>query len=113
MKRSRLTERNMSDQHSGEMGSAREQPLRLPHRPKDFHPGYSRVLMRTELKERFRQFRQEIGLHESHYERCLISAGIELLLSSESMRQSWLNNLAEAAREDAVLATSAQQIRSA
>lgn len=103
----------MYEQHHREIGGAREQSSRGPHRSRDFQPGYSIVLLRTDLKERFRQFRLEMGLIESHYERCLISAGIEMLMSDESMRQSWMNNLAEAAREDAVLATSLQQIRSA
>jgi hypothetical protein len=81
---------------------------------KDFHPGYSAVLVRTDLKGEPRRFRTEQGLaHDTHIERCLMSAGIELLLREKSLHSRWIEMLAEAARQDVILASRPRQIRGA
>ncbi len=82
-------------------------------RGKDFHPGYSAVLVRTELKDALRKFRVDKGFaHESHIERCLMSAGIELLLRDKSLHAKWMEMLADAARQDVILAAKPRQFRS-
>lgn len=79
---------------------------------KDFHPGYSAVLVRTDLKDELRRFRTEQGFaHDTHIERCLMSAGIELLLREKSLHSRWMEMLAEAARQDVILASRTRQIR--
>lgn len=79
---------------------------------KDFHPGYSPVLVRTDLKGELRRFRTEQGFaHDTHIERCLMSAGIELLLRDKSLHGRWMEMLAEAARQDVILASRPRQVR--
>lgn len=71
---------------------------------KDFHFGYSPVLLRTELKDELKRFRREQGFgHESHIERCLLSAAVEMLLNEQSLHQRWVEMLAEATRKDVFL----------
>jgi hypothetical protein len=78
---------------------------------KDFHPGYSAVLVRSDLKDSLRQFRRDKGFgHDSHIERCLMSAAIEMLLTDSGLHGRWIEMLGEATRTDVLLA-SQQQIR--
>jgi hypothetical protein len=79
-------------------------PVQRGSKGKDFHVGYSPVLLRTELKEKLRRFRHEKGFHhESHIERCLLSAAVEMLLSESSLHPRWMEMLAEATSRDVML----------
>lgn len=69
--------------------------------PKDYVPGYSAVLVRSEVKERLARFRSESGLlHESMVERCLVTAAFELLLSDPSLHARWIEQFKEAVNAD-------------
>lgn len=73
---------------------------------KDFHRGYSPVLIRTDLKEALKKFRKDYGFgFDSHLERCLLSAGVELLLNDKSLHPKWIEMLSEATRKDVLLVT--------
>ena len=81
-----------------------------PARSRDFHVGYSPVLLRTDLKESLKRFRRDLGFgHDSHIERCLMSAAIELLLSQPELHEGWINGLADATRKDVMLASQSAQ----
>jgi hypothetical protein len=56
---------------------------RRTERKADYQPGYSGVLLRDDLKQQLRDFRSSRGLRDSHYERCLVSASLELALKPE------------------------------
>lgn len=53
-------------------------------RKTEFQAGYKSVLVREELKQKLFQWRSSRGLTDSHYERCLVSALVELGLSPEN-----------------------------
>ena len=72
-------------------------------RPRDWHSGYSPVLVRTELKDELRAFRRGRGFHQSHIERCLMSAALEMLLRDPQLHERWLQLLADATRQDVLL----------
>lgn len=77
---------------------------RTPGKGKDFHAGYSPILLRTELKEELRRFRRTKGFgHDTHIERCLMSAAIELLLTDPGLHARWMALLADATRKDVIL----------
>ena len=81
-----------------------------PLRSRDFHAGYSPVLLRTDLKESLKQFRRDLGFgHDSHIERCLMSAAIEMLLSQPELHEGWIKGLADATRKDVMLASQLPQ----
>jgi hypothetical protein len=80
-------------------------------RKKDFHRGYSPVLLRTDLKEQLKQFRKKKGLaQESHFERCLVSAAIDLLINDPALHGRWIDGLAEATSRDVRLAVSGEAL---
>lgn len=73
-------------------------------RNKDFHAGYSPVLLRIDVKERLKQFRRDKGFgYDSHIERCLMSAAIEMLLKMPDLHGRWIEQLAEATCKDVML----------
>lgn len=53
-------------------------------RKSDYQRGYSGVLLRDDLKQQLRDFRTMRGYRDSHYERCLVSASLELALRPEN-----------------------------
>lgn len=57
---------------------------RRTERKADYQPGYSGVLLRDDLKQQLRDFRSSRGLRDSHYERCLVSASLQLALKPEN-----------------------------
>ncbi len=86
-------------QHSG-------QP-RVTPKQKPFHPGYRPVLLREDIKRRLAQFRTEQGVkHDSHIERCLVSAALELVLGRSDLHQQWIAGMVAAVSEDTRLAFS-------
>lgn len=56
---------------------------RRTDRKADYQPGYSGVLLRNDLKQQLRDFRSNRGYRDSHYERCLVSASLELAMKPE------------------------------
>lgn len=44
----------------------------------EYLPGYEAVLIRGELKQKMREWRNERGMRDTHIERCLVSAMMEL-----------------------------------
>lgn len=76
-------------------------------RAKDFHHGYRAVLLREDIKVRLRKFRgQQSVSNDSHIERCMVTAGIELLLNRPELHQAWIEQLIQATTEDTKLAFS-------
>lgn len=57
---------------------------RRTERKADYQPGYSGVLLRDDLKQQLRDFRNSHGFRDSHYERCLVSASLQLALKPEN-----------------------------
>lgn len=53
-------------------------------RKAEFQTGYRSVLVRDELKQRLIQWRADRNLTDSHYDRCLVSALVELGLAPEN-----------------------------
>ena len=81
-----------------------------PGRGRDFHVGYSPVLLRTDLKDALKQFRRDLGFgHDSHIERCLMSAAIEMLLTRPELHDGWIKTLADATRKDVMIASQLPQ----
>ena len=73
------------------------------------HHGYSPVLVRTELKDMLREYRHQNGFgYDTHIERCLVSAALDMLLANPSLHDQWLTYLAEATGKDVLLAASAK-----
>jgi len=58
--------------------------FRRTERKADYQPGYSGVLLRDDLKQQLRDFRSSRGFRDSHYERCLVSASLELALKPQN-----------------------------
>ena len=58
-------------------------PRRTDRKP-DYQPGYSGVLLREDLKQQLRDFRTSRGYRDSHYERCLVSASLQLAMRPEN-----------------------------
>lgn len=58
----------------------REQPPFREKRKGEYLPGYEAVLIRGELKQKMRDWRNERGMRDTHIERCLMSAVMELAL---------------------------------
>jgi hypothetical protein len=57
---------------------------RRSERKADYQPGYSGVLLRDDLKQQLREFRNSRGYRDSHYERCLVSASLQLAMKPEN-----------------------------
>lgn len=73
-------------------------------RSKDYVPGYSAVLVRSETKERLNEFRARTGLlMESQVERCLVTAAFELVLGDPSLHARWIELFKAAVRADCAL----------
>lgn len=51
---------------------------RRKDRKANHQPGYSGVLLRVDLKQSLRDYRNGRGFHDSHFERCLVSACVEM-----------------------------------
>lgn len=71
------------------------------HKPKKAHfqPGYGSVLIRCELKKAVEAWRKKRGLNDTHYERCLTSALIQIGLESGN-EERLIELLAEAVAKD-------------
>ncbi len=78
---------------------------RRTERKADYQPGYSGVLLRDDLKQKLRDFRNEKGYRDSHYERCLVSASLELAMKPENER-ALIELLAQAVATDFQISTS-------
>lgn len=76
----------------GEMGDR-------PHKPRI--PGYTATIVRADVKDELRLFRQRHGyLNSEHIERCLTSAALAMVLRDPSLTKRLLENLDEAVLED-------------
>lgn len=51
---------------------------RRKDRKANHQPGYSGVLLRVDLKQKLRDYRTARGWYDSHFERCLVSACVEM-----------------------------------
>lgn len=74
----------------------------------DFQAGYKPVLVRDELKESLRDWRAKNNLRDSHVERCLASACVQLAMQPENefkLKQI----LASAVAKDFEISTSSAQ----
>lgn len=79
-------------------------PLAIKRLRKDYVPGYSAVLVRSEVKERLNQFRQRTGLlMESQVERCLVTAAFELVLGDAALHGRWIELFKRAVSADCAL----------
>ena len=61
-------------------------PMQRP-RKAEFQVGYRSVLVREELKQKLQEWQVARGLTDSHYQRCVVSALIELGLAEEHQEQ--------------------------
>jgi hypothetical protein len=84
---------------------ADKRDLPTPLKKADFQPGYNSVLVRSELKKEIEGWRLARGLKDTHYERCLTSALIEIGLDPRNEAQL-LDLLAEAIGKDFKLSSS-------
>lgn len=78
---------------------------RRTERKADYQPGYSGVLLRDDLKQQLREFRGAKGYRDSHYERCLVSASLELAMQPEN-EDALIGLLAKAIATDFQINTS-------
>ena len=78
---------------------------RRTERKADYQPGYSGVLLRDDLKQKLRDFRNLKGFRDSHYERCLVSASLELAMKAEN-ESALIELLAGAVATDFHISTS-------
>lgn len=69
-------------------------------RPKDYQPGYSPALVRTDIKDKLREFRMQFFGTDSHVERCLITAALNVMLHHDEFRDVWLAAFKDACRAD-------------
>lgn len=75
------------------------------------HNGYSPVLIQTHLKDRLKDFRHDCGLgYDTHIERCLASAAVQMLLDRSDLHDQWLTVLGDVVKQD-VLLTATPQVR--
>lgn len=72
-------------------------------RPRDYHQGYKPVLMRWDVKEQLWKFRQKHNFKDSHFERCLVSAAIQVLMGNPGLYEQWISATAAMASEDVML----------
>jgi hypothetical protein len=63
-------------------------------------PGYKSVLVNVRVKENLTTFRRKLGYIDSHWERCLVSAAIDIVLSDEALKQAWLTHVDSIRQED-------------
>lgn len=64
-------------------------------------PGYTATIVREDVKDQLRTFRQRHGyLHSEHIERCLTSAALQMVLQDPTLQQRLLENLDAAVLED-------------
>ena len=68
--------------------------------PKTHEIGYRAVLLREETKEKLREFRCGLPDRDLNQERRLVTAAIELVLSSPSLHKDWLDGVVEVVRKD-------------
>ncbi len=73
-------------------------------RPREHVPGYSAVLLRTELKTLLWNFRRSQGLPcDGQAERCLSSALFELVLNDVSLHGRWMERYWASMQADALV----------
>lgn len=77
-------------------------------RKRDHQPGYSGVLLRDDLKDRLRTYRRDRGLGDSHIERCLVAACVDLATQPE-FEARLRKELARAVAEDFQISTDGPQ----
>ncbi len=67
-------------------------------------PGYASVLLRADVREALRSFRDARGfIDERSIERCLVTAGLDLLINNPHLHELWMTAFSGAARRDAEL----------
>lgn len=71
--------------------------------------GYEGVLLRSDVKTRLRAFKESVGAHEKHLERCLVTAAIEILLETPRLKEQWLDRMARAVATDTRLLLKTRQ----
>jgi hypothetical protein len=83
------------------------QPFR-EKRKGEYLPGYEAVLIRGELKQKMREWRNERNMRDTHIERCLMSAMMELGLDPAN-EERLMELLGKAIVKDFQLMSIAQQ----
>jgi hypothetical protein len=77
-------------------------------RKADHQPGYLPVLVREELKVKIREWRITRALRDSHFERCLVSACVEMGLELQNETRL-MELLAQAVAKDFQFSLSGRQ----
>lgn len=86
----------------------RETPPFREKRKGEYLPGYEAVLIRAELKQKMREWRNERNMRDTHIERCLMSAMMELGLDPAN-EERLMELLGKAIVKDFQLMSIAQQ----
>lgn len=82
-------------------------PQNKAAKPRDFHAGYKPVLLRGDVKEQLRMFRVRHNVAgESHIERCMVTAALEVVLNDPSLHSRWIKQIQSAASQDITMAFS-------
>lgn len=71
--------------------------------------GYEGVLLRSDVKTKLRAFKESVGAHEKHLERCLVTAAIEIMLETPRLKEAWLERMARAVATDTRLVLKTRQ----
>ena len=74
--------------------------MSAPFASKTHEVGYRAVLLREETKEALREFRCALPDRDLNQERRLVTAAIELVLSSPDLHKAWLDRVVEVVRKD-------------
>lgn len=71
--------------------------------PKTFVQGYQPVLVLQELKEGLKSYRIRRNLMDSHMERTLVSAALQLVMTSPDLQERWQEAHADVLHKDSVV----------
>ena len=74
-----------------------------PRNPKTFVHGYQPVLVLQNLMEDLRRYRIKRNLMDSHMERTLVSAALQLVMKSPDLQERWREEHAAVLAVDAVV----------
>ncbi len=68
--------------------------------PRDHQPGYEAVLLRASIRAQLRTFRRTHFGGDSHIERCMVSAAIQMVMASTALQEQLLACMADAVQTD-------------
>lgn len=74
------------------------------NRQKGYQPGYSTVLIQAATKDALRAYRLHAFGTDTHIERCLVTAAVELLLKDKSLHDRWFEAFRDVVQTDMLLA---------